>query len=286
MVKPDWLNKLYPFTSHFFQLKDNLSLHYLDEGKGDPILMLHGNPTWSFYYRNLVAEFSKSHRVIVPDHIGCGFSDKPQDYEYTLKQHIDNLEKLVLELKLKNFIMVAHDWGGAIGFGLIERHPERVKKIILLNTAAYTSDVIAFQINMCRIPVLAEQVIRRLNGFALTATYMAVAKKMSPEIRKGYLFPYDSYKNRIATAKFVADIPMNPKHRSYRTLKNIELSLPRHHCPVLILWGKKDFCFHDYFLNRWREIYPHAIVKTFENAGHYVLEDAGEEIIAELKKFI
>ena len=263
-----------------------LSLHYLDEGKGDPILMLHGNPTWSFYYRNLVAEFSKSHRVIVPDHIGCGFSDKPQDYEYTLKQHIDNLEKLVLELKLKNFIMVAHDWGGAIGFGLIERHPERVKKIILLNTAAYTSDVIAFQINMCRIPVLAEQVIRRLNGFALTATYMAVAKKMSPEIRKGYLFPYDSYKNRIATAKFVADIPMNPKHRSYRTLKNIELSLPRHHCPVLILWGKKDFCFHDYFLNRWREIYPHAIVKTFENAGHYVLEDAGEEIIAELKKFI
>ena len=207
MVKPDWLNKLYPFTSHFFQLKDNLSLHYLDEGKGDPILMLHGNPTWSFYYRNLVAEFSKSHRVIVPDHIGCGFSDKPQDYEYTLKQHIDNLEKLVLELKLKNFIMVAHDWGGAIGFGLIERHPERVKKIILLNTAAYTSDVIAFQINMCRIPVLAEQVIRRLNGFALTATYMAVAKKMSPEIRKGYLFPADSYKNRIATAKFVADIP-------------------------------------------------------------------------------
>ncbi|HNZ65467.1 MAG TPA: alpha/beta fold hydrolase [Smithella sp.] len=286
MVKPDWLNKVYPFTSHFFQLKDNLSLHYLDEGKGDPILMLHGNPTWSFYYRNLVAEFSKSHRVIVPDHIGCGLSDKPQDYEYTLKQHIDNLEKLVTALALKDFVMVVHDWGGAIGFGLIARHPEWVKKIVLLNTAAYTSDVIAFQINMCRIPVLAEQVIRRLNGFALTATYMAVAKKMSPEIRKGYLFPYDSYKNRIATAKFVADIPMNPEHRSYRTLKNIELSLPRHRCPMLILWGKKDFCFHDYFLNRWREIYPHAIVKTFENAGHYVLEDAGDEIIAELKKFI
>ncbi len=286
MVRPDWLNKLYPFPSHFFKLQDNLSLHYLDEGKGEPMLMLHGNPTWSFYYRNLVTEFSKTHRVVVPDHIGCGLSDKPQKYEYTLKKHIDNLEKFVLELELKNFIMIVHDWGGAIGFGLIERHPEWVKKIVLLNTAAYTSEVIAFQINMCRIPVLAEQIIRRLNGFALTATYMAVAKKMSPEIRKGYLFPYDSYENRIATAKFVADIPMNPEHRSYRTLKNIELSLSRHRCPILILWGKKDFCFHDYFLNRWREIYPHAIVRTFENAGHYVLEDAGDDIISELKKFI
>lgn len=286
MVRPDWLNNLYPFKSNFFKLQNDLSLHYLDEGKGHPILMLHGNPTWSFYYRNLVNEFSKSHRIIVPDHIGCGFSDKPQHYEYTLKQHIDNLEKLVSFLKLKDFILVVHDWGGAIGFGLLERHPDLVNKIVILNTAAYTSEVIAFQINMCRIPFLAEQVIRRLNGFALAATYMAVDKKMSPEIRKGYLFPYDSYENRIAIARFVADIPMNPKHRSYQTLRNIELSLPRHHCPMLILWGKKDFCFHDYFLNRWREIYPHAIVKTFENAGHYVLEDAKDEIFQELKKFL
>jgi len=286
VVRPDWLNQLYPFQSHFLKLRNNLSLHYLDEGKGETMLMLHGNPTWSFYYRNLVAEFSKSRRVVVPDHIGCGLSDKPQHYEYTLKQHIDNLEQLVLELKLKNFVLVVHDWGGAIGFGLLERHPELVKKIVILNTAAYTSEVIALRINICRIPILAEQVIRRLNGFALTATYMAVAKKMSPEIRRGFLFPYDSYANRIATAKFVADIPMNPGHRSYQTLKNIELSLPKHKCPILILWGRKDFCFNDYFLNRWREIYPHAAIKTFENAGHYVLEDAGDEIITEMKKFI
>jgi len=286
VVRPDWLNKLYPFKSNFFKLKDNLSMHYLDEGQGPPILMLHGNPTWSFYYRNLIVAFSGSNRVVVPDHIGCGLSDKPQDYEYTLKQHIDNLEKLVSELGLKDFVLVVHDWGGPIGFGLIERHPDLVKKIVVLNTAAYISTVIAFQINMCRIPILAEQVMRRLNGFALTATYMAVAKKMSPEIRKGYLYPYDNYKNRIAIARFVADIPMNPNHRSYQTLKNIELSLSKHHCPCLILWGKRDFCFHDYFLNRWMEIYPQAIVKTFESAGHYVLEDAKDEIIKELKQFI
>lgn len=164
-------------------------MHYIDEGEGSQLLMLHGNPTWSFYYRNLIAEFSSSHRVVVPDHIGCGLSDKPQDYEYTLKQHIDNLEALVSCLGLKDFVLIVHDWGGPIGFGLLERHPNLVKKIVILNTAAYLSKVIAFRINICRIPVLAEQVIRRLNGFALIATYMAVAKKMSPEIRKGYLFP-------------------------------------------------------------------------------------------------
>ena len=261
-------------------------MHYIDEGQGKPMLLLHGNPTWSFYYRNMIAAFSSSHRVVAPDHIGCGLSDKPQDYEYTLKQHIDNLETLVSQLELKDFVLIVHDWGGPIGFGLIERHPDLVKKIVILNTAAYTSTVIAFQINMCRIPILAEQVIRRLNGFALAATYMAVAKKMSPGIRKGYLYPYDNYNNRIAIARFVADIPMNSNHRSYQTLKNIELSLSKHHCPCLILWGKRDFCFHDYFLHRWKEIYPEASVKTFESAGHYVLEDAGDEIIKELKKFL
>lgn len=286
MVRPDWLNQLYPFKSNCLKLSNHLSMHYLDEGSGEPILMLHGNPTWSFYYRNLIAEFSKTNRVVAPDHIGCGLSDKPQDYEYTLQNHIDNLEKLVEHLNLKNFVLIVHDWGGAIGFGLIARQPALVKKIVLLNTAAYTSEFIAFQINMCRIPILAEQVIRRLNGFALVATYMAVAKKMSPEIRKAYLYPYDNYRNRIATAKFVADIPMKPNHRSYQTLKDIELSLARHKCPKLILWGKKDFCFNDYFLNRWKEIYPDATVKTFENAGHYVLEDAGEEIIKSLKSFL
>jgi len=286
MVRPDWLNQLYPFKSNFLKLSNTLSMHYLDEGSSEPILMLHGNPTWSFYYRNLVSEFSKTNRVVVPDHIGCGLSDKPQDYEYTLQNHIDNLEKLVEHLNLKNFVLMVHDWGGPIGFGLIRRHPEWIKKIIILNTAAYTSEFIALRINMCRIPVLGEQVIRRLNGFALVATYMAVAKKMSPEIRKGYLYPYDNYRNRIATAKFVADIPMNPRHRSFQTLKDIELSLSRHTCPKLILWGEKDFCFNDYFLNRWKNIYPDADVKTFKNAGHYVLEDAGDEIITALKNFL
>ncbi|MEI8347188.1 MAG: alpha/beta fold hydrolase [Pseudomonadota bacterium] len=286
MVKPEWLNKLYPFKSHYFKLPNDLVMHYLDEGQGAPILMLHGNPTWSFYYRNLVVEFSKCNRVIVPDHIGCGLSDKPQDYDYILSHHIDNLEKLVWELGLKDIVLVVHDWGGAIGFGLLERHPQLVRKIVILNTAAYTSTTIAAQINICRIPFLGEQVIRRLNAFALLATSMAVEKKMTSDVKKGYLYPYDSYKNRIAIARFVADIPMSPKHRSYETLKAIQSSLPKHQCPILILWGKRDFCFNDYFLNRWINIYPRATVRAFDCAGHYLLEDAKDEITKELKQFL
>jgi haloalkane dehalogenase len=124
---PSELKQEYPFSSHFSSMK-NHKLHYIDEGSGDAILMVHGNPTWSFFYRNLAKHFSKNFRVVVPDHLGCGLSDKPQDYEYTLKNHIDNLEKLVLELGLTNITLVLHDWGGAIGMGLATRNPQLIKK--------------------------------------------------------------------------------------------------------------------------------------------------------------
>ncbi len=279
------MKELYPFKENFFRLPTGHSMHYLDEGRGQPVLMLHGNPTWSFFYRNIVKAFSGTNRLIVPDHLGCGFSDKPQNYEYTLEHHIDNLEKLVGNLGLKDFSLVVHDWGGAIGFGLLERHPELASRIVILNTAAFTSEVIATRIDICRMPLLNDFLIRRLNGFAWPATRMAVVRKLSPEVRRGFLFPYGDYEKRVAIAGFVADIPMTPDHRSYATLKKIELSLPKHRCPRLILWGKRDFCFNDYFLGRWREIYPDARVRTFRSAGHYLLEDAGDEIIGELKRF-
>src|SRR5690606_35258145 len=138
-IKANNLEKFYPFRSHFLQL-GNHNLHYVDEGKGQPILMLHGNPTWSFYYRNLVAAFSENFRTVVPDHMGCGFSDKPQDYDYSLGTHINNAYKLIKFLDLKDIILVVHDWGGAIGFGLVTRYPALFSKIVILNTAAFPSE--------------------------------------------------------------------------------------------------------------------------------------------------
>src|SRR6516165_91136 len=130
---------LYPFESHYFD-SNGLRLHYLDEGRGDPIVMLHGNPTWSFYFRNLVLALRGRHHCIVPDHIGCGLSDKPtaEQYDFSLKSRIDDLEQLLEHLNLRdNVTLVLHDWGGMIGMGYAVRHPERIRRLIVLNTAAF-----------------------------------------------------------------------------------------------------------------------------------------------------
>ena len=249
------------------------------------MIMIHGNPTWSYYYRNLVKEFSKDFRVVVPDHIGCGLSDKPQDYTYRLKDHIDNLHELINDLEISKAHLIVHDWGGAIGFGLMERNPKLAEKIVILNTAAYTCDYIPPQINICRTPFLGEKIIRGLNAFALPATFMAVNKKMRKSVKKGFLYPYNNYRNRIATSRFVQDIPMSSIHPSYGTLEKIEKNLKNIECPKLVLWGKKDFCFNDYFLNRWKLIYPEAKFVEYPEAGHYVIEDETVSCIKEIRDF-
>lgn len=261
-------------------------MNYLDEGKGEAVVMLHGNPTWSFYYRNLVKGLNNDYRIIVPDHIGCGLSDKPQSYGYNLKNHIDNLEKLLDHLGIQSFHLIVHDWGGAIGMGLATRYPKRVKSITLLNTAAFTDARIPTRINICKIPVIGERLVRHFNGFAWPATFMAVEKKLPSDIKKGYLLPYNNYKNRIATAKFVQDIPMSPDHESYATLLEIEKKLNTLDCPKQILWGAKDFCFNMHFYERWTKFYPEAKTVVYNNAGHYLLEDEKEETLKEISTFL
>ncbi|TNE96653.1 MAG: alpha/beta fold hydrolase, partial [Deltaproteobacteria bacterium] len=187
MVIPQYLKQEYPFKSLSFNLDNKYRMNYLDEGKGEAVVMLHGNPTWSFYYRNLVKGLNNDYRIIVPDHIGCGLSDKPQSYGYNLKNHIDNLEKLLDHLGIQSFHLIVHDWGGAIGMGLATRYPKRVKSITLLNTAAFTDARIPTRINICKIPVIGERLVRHFNGFAWPATFMAVEKKLPSDIKKGYL---------------------------------------------------------------------------------------------------
>jgi len=291
---PHDLLDLFPYQPRFYQLDSNttlgdLSFHYIDEGRGETLLMLHGNPTWSFYYRTLVKGLRDKYRCVVPDHIGCGLSDKPQKYNYTLAQHIDNLEALIGHLQLKDITLVVHDWGGAIGLGYAVRNPHNIKRLVLFNTAAFISGRIPFSINLCRLPVIGPMAIRCFNAFAGMALYWACKRqeRMTPKVKKGYLLPYNNYANRIANLKFVQDIPMTPAIPSYAIVKYIEnrLDLLKNH-PVMIIWGKLDFCFNDYFLERWKQIYPQAEVHEVEDAGHYVVEDAYERIIPWMREFL
>jgi cis-3-alkyl-4-acyloxetan-2-one decarboxylase len=282
------VNSLYPFSSHTLEL-DFHKYHFLDEGQGESLLMLHGNPTWSFYFRNLISGLKQSYRCVVPDHMGMGKSDKPQSYSYTLSQHIDNLEALVDKLKLNNITLVVHDWGGAIGMGFATRHPQKIKRLVLFNTAAFLSEKIPVRLKLCRVPGFGALAIRGFNAFALAAVDMACKKKerMTNEVRAGYLAPYDSFANRIATLRFVQDIPMSSDAPSYSVVKNIEENLERFKSlPVMIAWGAKDFVFNDHFLKRWQRIFPDAEVHHIPDAGHYVLEDAHELIIPLMQEFL
>jgi pimeloyl-ACP methyl ester carboxylesterase len=265
----------YQFTSHYAEV-DNHRMHYIDEGEGSVIVMVHGNPTWSFYYRKLISLLSEKHRVIAVDNIGCGLSDKPQDYEYILENHINNLTFLLDHLQVEKCSLILHDWGGAIGMGHAVRHLSSIEKIVLLNTAAFRSKRIPLRIAFCRIPFIGEILVRGLNGFAAAATYMAVVKPMDKLTRKLYLLPYNSWKNRIATHRFVKDIPLESNHPSYDTLVEVEKGLTKIRelkIPILILWGEKDFCFTKAFFDEWVERFPDAEAHLFETCGHYLLED-------------
>lgn len=277
----------YPFTSRFHDL-NGLKMHYIDEGRGPVIVMIHGNPTWSFFYRNLIHTLKKDFRIIAIDHIGCGLSDKPQDYQYTLRQHIDNVLSLIKARNIDRFSLVLHDWGGAIGMGVAQNRPEKVDKIVVMNTAAFRSSKIPLRIQFCRIPFLGKIIVRLFNGFAWPATFMAVENKMDPGVKKAYLAPYNSWKNRIATHRFVVDIPLAPGDQSYATLVEVETGLveiKKRGVPLLIAWGGKDFCFNDSFYNEWKERFPDAQSIYYPDAGHYLLEDKKDDVNQRIARF-
>lgn len=278
----------YPFTSRWFeQPGSGYRQHYLDEGSGKPVIMVHGNPTWSFYYRSLIKTLSPKRRCIVPDHLGCGLSQKPQEASYRLLDHVENLRNLLDYLEVETFDLIVHDWGGPIGLGTALQKPEQLGRMVILNTAAFPSRRIPGRIALCRAPGIGEFLVRALNGFAWPATWMATAKGLSRETRRNYLLPYDSWKNRIAIARFVQDIPLDQDHPSYPALRWIESKLKvLEDKPVRLLWGEKDFCFDTVFYREWKERLPHAEATLYPDAGHYVLEDAQPEILEEVRKFL
>lgn len=278
----------YPFASNYLDL-DGARYHYLDEGAGETLLFVHGNPTWSFAWRNLIKDLSADYRCVAVDHIGCGFSDKPQDYPYTLDQHVTNLTRLINTLDLNNTTLIAHDWGGAIGMGTATRLPERFSRFVLMNTAAFRSTSIPLRISLCRIPVFGTLAIRGMNAFARAAISMAVEKheRMTRAVRTGYLAPYGNWADRIATLRFVEDIPLKKQHPSYGTLKQIEEGLQQfREYPVLFPWGEKDWCFTPQFLEEFLNFFPDAETLRIPEAGHYVFEDAHEKLIPRIREFL
>ncbi len=285
----DW-RTLYPFSSHRLETGGH-RLHYLDEGSGPPLLLVHGNPTWSFYWREAVKVLRATHRVIAVDHIGCGLSDKPspREYPYRLARRVSDLGRLIEALDLNDVTLVAHDWGGAIGMGAAVASPARFSRFVLMNTAAFRSEHCPPLIRLGHVPVLSAVAIQGLNLFARAALRLTVTRRerMTPAVRAGYLAPYDSWRNRAAIRRFVMDIPLGPKHPSYPTLAEIEAALPQFRDrPVLLIWGMDDWCFTPRFLARFIEFFPQAEVHRLDGVGHYVMEDAPERAVPIIQEFL
>ncbi|MBU1194770.1 MAG: alpha/beta fold hydrolase [Proteobacteria bacterium] len=284
---------IYPFDSNFININGH-SLHYIDQGKGKPLVMIHGNPTWSFYFRHLILGLSSEFRTVVPDHIGCGLSDKPDDksYHYTLKSRVKDLDALINQLNLEDKIsLIVHDWGGMIGLAWAVDHMERIDKIVITNTSGFfLPRGKQFPLRLWLIKYLnwfAVPAVLGFNIFSRAALVMAVQKKLSSKIKNGLTAPYNSWKNRIATLKFVQDIPISEKDQSYCIVKHVEDQLKGFDDnQLLFLWGAKDFVFDLSFFNEFKKRFPKSKSHVFDDAGHYLFEDHPEQTLALIHKFL
>jgi len=290
---PGWLRNLYDYDSHFLQL-GAWKAHYLDEGEGDPVVMVHGNPAWSFMYRHLVEGLRHRFRVVVPDHIGCGLSDHPgpSEYPYTLQQRARDFRGLLDSLSLERPVsLVVHDWGGLIGFSYATRYPERIARLVVLNSAAFHVPG-GKQLNpallWCRASRLAPFLIRRLNLFSWAATNWGCRMHRMPRlVRKAYRYPYRHPADRWAILRFIQDIPLHREDPSHAEVSRIQAGLEKlRDKPMLLCWGERDPVFDREFLLQWQRRFPSAFVQKFTNGGHYILEDARETIVSLVREFL
>ncbi len=266
-------------------------MHYVDEGESgnSPVLMVHGNPTWSYYWRHLIGAVRDRYRAVAVDHLGCGMSELPRDEGYTLDARIDHLVEFVRKLDLSAITLVVHDWGGAIGLGAALRELDRYRALVLLNTGAFPPPYFPWRIRVCRTPLVGRFAVQGLNLFARAATWMATTQRggLPTEARRGLLAPYNSWSRRRAIYEFVADIPTRDDEPTMQRLIQIESDLHRFNSlPVLMLWGMKDWCFRPECLKIFQSHLPGARTVEFPDAGHFVMEDARDEVIGEIRRFL
>jgi haloalkane dehalogenase len=285
----DALGDEYPFRSHWLELEQG-AYHYVDVGPrvAETVLFVHGNPTWSFLWRHALRALRARWRVIAIDHMGCGLSDQPAAFGYRLVDHQRNLAQFIERLDLHRINLVVHDWGGPIGLGVAARAPERFARIVAMNTAAFPGGRLPWRIAVCRWPMLGPLFVRGGNGFARAAQLMALRerRRIGPMARIGYLAPYGSWTERVAIQRFVEDIPRSPAHPSWNDLCDVERGLERlAHLPWLLLWGERDWCFTGAFRREFERRLPRAQSRSCAQAGHWVMEDAREEVIQALAEF-
>jgi cis-3-alkyl-4-acyloxetan-2-one decarboxylase len=281
----------FPFAPHYLE-EDGIDLHYVDVGTGAPVLMLHGDPSWGYLWRVFIAPLAESCRVVVPDHMGMGKSGRPPfPPPYRLAQHVENLERLVLRLDLRELTLVLHDWGGPIGLGVAARHPERIAGLVLMNTwahARWPGGPFPRLVELIRSP-RGEQFVLERNGYVATALRgtMTRPEQLDQTALDAYLAPYPTPESRQVLLSFSRDIPVEERDPSFAELHRTEQALPQlGDRPVLLVWGMQDPVLPPAVLARWRATYPRAEVCEIQDASHFLQEDAPENVLDCLTAFL
>jgi haloalkane dehalogenase len=290
----------YDFESRY-QVVDGYRIHYVDEGKGETLLMVHGNPTWSYLYRHFIRDLRSDYRCIALDHLGFGYSDKPWLADYSMRAHIMRLKSFVDQLGLKDITFVGQDWGGIIGLGWAVYHKHLVKRLVILNTAGFApvfremakrKGPVPWAFPMLwalKIPILGEIFVQGLNGFAKYLIPLATyhRERLTPEVMRGYLEPYPTWGSRRAHLKSVRQIPMLPTHPTWQLLRDIGMNLRGWPVPTQIIWGMKDPVFVPWFADKFEELLPnHRPTLRIPDASHFLQDDTPAPIIAKIREFL
>lgn len=276
---------------------DGVRLHYVDEGPrdGEPVVMLHGNPTWAYLYRNFLEGLTEAgYRAVAHDELGFGRSDKPERArEYTIQRHAKHFGALMDELALDAVTLVLQDWGGPIGFAWAVDHPERVKRLVVLNT--FTGSIppgmekIPLPFRLLRAPGTGELFVKGMHIFVRGVLLRAGVhhrERLGPSERAAYLAPHPSWGSRTGVLAYPRLIPWDRGNPTRPLGQHVDENFPSiAGKPALILWPLQDPAFKD-FVGYWRELLPHAEVHEFADASHYMQEDAHERIVPLLVDFL
>lgn len=276
MSDRSWVDRSeYPFASHYIDV-DGGRMHYVDEGEGEPVVMVHGTPTWSFLYRRFIRELARTHRVIAPDNIGFGLSEKPERWGYRPEDHARNLASLIERLGLRDVTLVVHDFGGPIGLSYAVEHPENVKRLVIFNTWMWS---LAGQKNVERASrllggILGKLLYLRMNFSpkVLLKSAFADKSKLTPATHRHYIAPFGSAAERVGPWTLAKELIGSSAWYARLWERRDRIASK----PTLILWGMKDPTFGPDYLEQCRKLFTNANVVEIADAGHFVQEELEE----------
>ncbi len=280
-----WLDKTeYPFTSKFFSINEQ-KLHYIDEGKGDTILFIHGTPSWSFDFRNVIKKLKHKFRCIAIDHIGFGLSSKPKEYDYTTQNHSKTLEKFIMEKNLENITLVVHDFGGPIGLNFAIQYPNKIKNLIIMNSWLWSSENDPYYKKLKRIlkSPLLPFLYRYFNfspKYILPNSFGDI--KLSKHLLKQYTKPFANSTQRSGTIAFAKSLLYDQNF--FEELWNQKHLIASK--PTLLIWGMKDPIIKPYYLDKFQSGFSNSKTVKLDSCGHFPQEEEPEIVAKSILEFI